>query len=577
MSLSVCQRLSDNPPAANVIVICPTGTMTEWKRQISLRGFPRSIPIKVNGVPNSIDNVVISYESLRATASRSVSSGLCKHKLLSFKLVPHMNNFTKEEEMRVVFEPSAYLKELIKTKTIFIFDEFHRMKNATSLQHAACSVITKAICNGDKDVPARILFLSATPFDKSIQVVGFLNAVNVIPNKFLVGPPLDINPAKYGLGELVKLCYKIDPTVTTFVVNERRRIPTIEADILDNLLKRLPNEKSIACDLVVSLYSKILSKFFVSAAPSFKLPFDLNIGDGYFNISPDNGINLFNCIQGLKTAYGIQQEEGFRNFGILIQWLLRIENAKVEIFVRKIHQLLKSEPNCKVLCFLNYHSTMSAVYDGLQSLGVNSIYIRKGTSVSDRESLIAPIMEHNLNHRVLIGNTTVLGVGLNLDDQNGNFPRYCLISPSYLYMTLHQAAYRCYRANTKSAPRVRYVYGKIANVNGQVDKVDLVEAKLLRNMATKTAVMRSTLLQQLEVQEDVKFPGQHKPEREGDEYTAADIKLYSKFVVASDDDESDDSENVANESEYIKQKEAELIQLVSASDKDPGFSEVGHV
>lgn len=576
MSLAVCKNLGYD----NVIVICPAGTISEWKRQIVSRGFSACISIDVNGIPTELDNVVIGYESLRATSGPALG----KHKLLHAKLVAQPPNDSGEVKFKQAFEASPLLQALVKTKVLFIFDEFHRMKNATSLQYIACSEITKLVCS-NTHIPSKCLFLSATPFDKSVQIVGFLNSVGIIPNKFLVGPPLDINPAKYGMGEFVRYCYNLDPVGTKTVIDDNKKpsltfvhIPSDKTKApptdLEILLCKLPSEKTVACDVVTKLYSRVLSKHFVSAAPSYSLPFDLDIADGYFNMSPTNAMELYKSIQGLKTAYAVQQREGITNFGILIYWLKCIENAKVEIFVRKIHQLLQQDPNCKVLCFLNYHSTMEAVHEALNSLGVANTYVSKGTSVEDRESMIAPIMEHNNNHRVLIGNTTVLGVGLNLDDQSpgGKFPRHCLISPSYLYMTLHQAAYRCYRANTTSQPTVRYVYGKLANVGEKTEsnQVDLIEAKLLKNMATKTTVMKFALTHQMKVQQDIKFPGQHPVQREEDEYLEQGI--YSKFaILLTEEDKKDSVEDMEiddfGESTKEDKVKAELLQLL-ATEKD---------
>ena len=564
MSLAVCQKLNiSTSPCIGVIVICPTSTMSEWKRQLELRGFPNKILLLINGLKRYIDTTVVSYESLRSTGvSKHLPKGLCKHKLLKFKVIYTKHLVTLKEEKGTSFYPSSYLNELVKQKVLFIFDEFHRMKNTNSLQHVACSIITKSVCNGLDSNLSRILFLSATPFDKAIQVVGFLNAVNVIPNRFLVGPPYDINPSKYGMGEFLDLCYNIDAEASSKIINLRHGSLVTETDSLQVLLAKLPREKIIACELVVAMYSKILSKHFVSAAPSFKLPFDLDVGDGYFNISNVNGLKLYSAIKGLEESVTQMRDGSTFDFTDLTMHFMAIENAKAEIFARKVHQFLLKDPNCKVMCFLNYHSTMETIHKFLNSIGIENTYIAKGTSVADRELQIKPFMEHNLNCRVLIGNTSVLGVGINLDDQDGRFPRFCLISPSYFYMTLHQASYRCYRANTKSVPHIRYVYGKIVSTNSKIDKTDLIEARLLNNMASKTAIMRSTVMQQLEVQENVKFPGQHKLHRENLEYKEEDLALYSKCVVESvvpNDAVADFRELGENDARFIKEVEQKTL------------------
>jgi hypothetical protein len=77
--------------------------------------------------------------------------------------------------------------------------------------------------------------------------------------------------------------------------------------------------------------------------------------------------------------------------------------------------------------------------------------------------------EANTKTRVIIAKPTAFGVGINLDDRDGNFPRHTFINPSFHFDKIHQAAGRTYRCTTKSNVRCTLCYVKNTEESNIID------------------------------------------------------------------------------------------------------------
>ncbi len=89
--------------------------------------------------------------------------------------------------------------------------------------------------------------------------------------------------------------------------------------------------------------------------------------------------------------------------------------------------------------------------------GSSAKIIIGSTPDKKRIKYINKFQEPNLSSRILIANATIIGQGLNLDDENGNFPRICLLSPNYYAINTTQLYMRFCRVNTKSMSHIKII------------------------------------------------------------------------------------------------------------------------
>ena len=175
--------------------------------------------------------------------------------------------------------------------------------------------------------------------------------------------------------------------------------------------------------------------------------------------------------------------------------------GKLRTLIRLTRNDLDNNSNVKVILYvwfidhIKYLKEQLAEYNPLLLYGA----IRK---TEERQNIYDLFQEPSSNHRLLISNPTVGGVGISLDDQHGSWPRHTYIIPDYRIIVSTQAIGRTIRANTKSKPKIRFVFCK--HFKG--------EQSIIESLARKTKIMQSSLAEG----QKVKFPGDFDDDIEDD-------------------------------------------------------------
>ncbi|MDC3332851.1 hypothetical protein OAV62_01275 [bacterium] len=133
-----------------------------------------------------------------------------------------------------------------------------------------------------------------------------------------------------------------------------------------------------------------------------------------------------------------------------------IHQACTNTVIRVAKQTLDRDPTKKVIIVGKFHITFDQIQDELSAYGV----VRMDGKSKGRDQLIATFQESSTKNRVFVTSAQVGGVGVNLDDQDGSFPRTMIILPSYDGIDFVQCIGRIHRANTKSSGEVFVVYPK---------------------------------------------------------------------------------------------------------------------
>ncbi len=341
-----------------------------------------------------------------------------------------------------VFRVTQSYKDLVNAGILLIFDEISNLKNDSSQTKASHALTQALVMSGGS---SRILALAAIPIDKPIQAEFLLRTLGVITYKKLYD--YDQESKIYtltGLQQVIDMAIALDPITT--------------ADIVPDEINR-GNASRICYELFVHVLRDSISSNMDMP------PVESDISNAYFKMNEEEYQKLIEGVMMLKDAVRFTKDGATidkSGFGQLTPAMIKIEEAKCDVMVRQARIRLEHNPQCKVILYLNYKNTIEYVAGELD--GYHPLVLTGDVKMRNRDSLIDKFQEPNARYRVLIANTQVGGVGLNLDDTNGNWPRYMFIIPTYHFINVNQATRRATRATSRSAAVIYLVYGRDENV-----------------------------------------------------------------------------------------------------------------
>jgi hypothetical protein len=464
----------------HMLVVAPAALSDTWKTT----GAEYGLPIRD----------VLTYEKLAGRSEGCLSHGL----LIRSK---------DENSAQATYYPTAYLKSMIAQGLFVVFDEFQKIKNAKTSNYKSAASLIQAICGSN--TPSRCIFLSASPFDGEEQKVSFMRSVNIIKSQKLSWSAGG-KTVYGGLQELQDFCMALDAPETVALI-ERQGLSKNSASMF---------------------YEKIICKHLSSAAPPVKHDASMDCQNGYFNMTIQEAKLLIKGIDRLHQAANYDDahpDEAVKdaNWGDITRTLKENETSKIGIVCRHPDMKLRTVPGSKVIIFFNFTQPLMEV---ARILGAyNPLILNGKVPTAKRGDIVKLFQRPDLQYRVLLCNIAVGGLGLNLHDTYGGFPRFSYIMPGYKIQLIHQASGRTYRTGVKSNSWVRFVFGKCGKQ----------EMSILNALAKHNASMRSSVPKQLLHNAEVKFPGDYpadiEPREDGcEEYVSFET------VVYDDDDESEE-------------------------------------
>lgn len=481
-----------------LLVVCPITTMYVWKETAEKYGV------------EVVDT--ISYQSLRSTTDHQP-----KHNFLdridtiggvpssparsppgsprnssSPARSPEQGGMNKKTE----FIPTQFCLDLLADGILLVFDEFQNIKNNSS-QYKAASALIHAL--NDVGGRSRFALLSGTPFDDEKHAVNLLKMIGYIKSRNLYrltrkfdlsedGGKLNKNTSEIifeGMQDLIDECMKIS-------VRKTKKV-----------LKEFPPSKNGFSYLCYKLYTDVIKDEISGAMSAPIIKSDFDVRNGFFSINKEDAVELATGIASLRKAVSFNKTSKTvditaDNFGRITVALKKIENAKARDMARVTNKaLLASKKNLKVVISVNYTSTIEIIYELLSKW--NPLILNGEVKGSAKRGAIIKSFDEDPEHRVIIMNTTVGGVGISLYSKESNQDRLMLISPNYRMIEVIQAASRIYGPGMKSKAEVRMFYGKCD---------DCDEKGVLNALAKKTIILKGIL--EDSVVNNLKLPGDYK-------------------------------------------------------------------
>ena len=437
-----------------LMVICENNMQSTWEMLAKI---------------HEIDLIqALSYDTLRGT---------CKSDLKHAWLTRDGEKFFVTQEF----------KDEVECGMLLVFDEVQKLRNDTT-QFKAGLALTQYIYNpetnnADECVNSRVALVSALPCNTDKSIVNMLKLLGLISEEKL---------ARYnrsrklwepeGLYEVYTKACKYDMETADEIY---------QGGALSN--------KKHAEEVCALLFSLVLMDRIGSSTPEFELTVQKDCSNAFFRVNDKVLVEMKNNMEKLKESLIYNKETKEYEWtkttqGLLFKILPEIEAGKADVFIEETIRILTEHKTAKVLLFINYHKGIDKVVAGLDGWPV--AVITGHVPPATRLQRIREFQEHNSKLRVLITNTQVCGTGVSLDDTHGDYPRHCLLSPSYNFINIDQATGRTWRANTKSDVSITLVYIQ------QLEE----EQAILNSLATKSDKARSFVYDSSKTV----FPGEYR-------------------------------------------------------------------
>ena len=374
------------------------------------------------------------------------------------------------------YSVTGYFRQCLEAKVLLIFDEVHNLKNIKTNQRAAALTLVRAIIKANNG--SRIGLLSATPFDKNEHCASIIMLLGLTlkPKLYQYNPRTRIY-LEAGIRDVIERCRQWNPEGT-------HKLDEMRANF-----KSYPYE----------LYSKILKFHCSSSMPTPKLNVVKDVMNGFYKMPQEDVIKITNAQRKLRAKLRKNEngdyvrDDSFREATAI--FITEVERAKVPTLVRLAKETLTQNTQAKVIIYVWRRESVSKLASELQEF--EPAILNGEVKAKDRTPIIDGFQQPTAEFRLIISHPVVGGVGISLDDTDGEWPRYMFVSPNYHHILLHQATGRIYRTNTKSDATIRFVYSQ--------DCTD--ETSILNALARKDQVVKGSLYQ---VEESIQYPGSYQ-------------------------------------------------------------------
>lgn len=442
-----------------VVIVCPASLEHQWT---SLLDTPE---YKIETITR---RVVVSYESLRSDKCATTHGLLVKND--------------------AEFACSPKLSEMIASGALFIFDEAHRLKNDV-LTTKAVGVITRSIAASFETSPTRYLLLSGTLYDQASHAITLMVTLGIMSSREVCRVDRSIRTVKLtGGAELID-----------FV--KRRIMLKAESDPDPDIGQREVTCASAAEEFVLN----VVSEFVLPAISStMVLESEVSNDDREARVRSIDCANLIADLRktealgfgGERASYSsrvkhLAEAVGYGttnkiNLGAFMRAIRELEIAKAPTVARLALDALAAE-RAKVVIVAKYRHSIDVIESILKDKIGGVVVVNGSMAPVDRVEVFKAFQQPTPEVRVIIATLDIIALGVNLDDQSGEWPRFMFAMPSFYAINMHQLIRRIYRRFTIGKATVRIVYG--ATQSGMGFREDLI----MRSGAQKAKNIRGTM------------------------------------------------------------------------------------
>ncbi len=365
-------------------------------------------------------------------------------------------------------------KQWLQKGVLLVFEEVHNLKNKNTLQQRAALTLVREVAKINNG--SRIALLSATPFDKAEHCGSILMLLGLTLRSelYTYNRSSKIYMAT-GINDILKHCTRFNQDATQ-VLEATGYSP-----------KGFP----------FVLYSEILKYHCSSSMPLPPIEAKLDVRNGFYAMEPEQVTQIAKAQAKLRRSLRIDEDGEITHteniMAIITKFLIKVETAKIPTFIRLAKETLK-DSKAKLIIYVWFKRSMAKLAEALSEF--NPVIMNGQTLRKDRDIIIEKFQNPTSEIRLIISHAVVGGVGISLDDRDGEWPRYILASPNYHHILQHQLVGRIYRTDTKSDATVRFVYSRDCRT----------ETSILNALVKKCGTVKNSLYKS---DTRIKYPGEY--------------------------------------------------------------------
>lgn len=456
----------------SLIVIAPPMVHDQWRTTAKQYGVPLVY--------------IASYQRLRmATTPQQAETALVR-RLSTDELAERGNGAPS------TFEHTPFFAKLLAQGVLIIFDEFHMVKTDRTLQLETAHCIVRALVHNPTTI-SRAALLSATPCDLIENAVSLLKMLGILTHSSLL---------PNGVTEVGQIAREINPQALTAITTEY-------GGQVHSFTRMKPKRAAqFAFEVYRNIFGPWLSSAAITAEPSprplstHSLPGPASLIvhkklNGFFHFPAEDDARLrkaYDAFASVATTGNAADDIHMSDI------LIEIEMAKVQTLARLIKARLndtKRHPHAKVIVYLNYRAPLEQLAAALTPYA--PLILHGEVSAADRKTAVSFFQRPSDEARLLLAHPAVGGVGVNLDDVDGGYPRTQYACSSFFFINICQLMGRVARTSTRSDSESYLVFSKAVPE----------ELRMLDNLSRKAKTSHEYRSGDITSSSSIVYPGEY--------------------------------------------------------------------
>jgi len=361
------------------------------------------------------------------------------------------------------FTITDVFRRLVDEGVLLVLDEFQQIKNDCAQTEACETLILDIMQNFRHGGSSRVMLLSGSPIDKECQAVRLFKTLGIMRH-----PKIVSGHQHAGINEIV--AYLSDK----FRSREKQKGNFYIMAHASRFIREMGGgmyqqyahgAQRFAFDLFVN----VMKPHATSAMNPLRTDDGvvLHKYNGYFHMNEDaNLAKMRKAIADLHELRELQSRmrteapvagTGATIIRQMMRLLIVVETSKIDTFVRLARTELESHPARKVVIGVNFLDTLADLQTALAEYA--PLVFDGSKTMKQRIDILGKFQAPTTEHRLLLGNTSVLSSGIDLDDKHGGYPRVCYVSPNFKTIDIYQLGHRFKRGlETRSSTSIYMVY-----------------------------------------------------------------------------------------------------------------------